>query len=100
MITTDDWIAMDPENYRQVASLDLGRAFYVRSVGKYLVALKGSVDLGSNTDDEGEELSREVWCSDLVQVVQLIGGHEAEIGSMGGLFVDRAGGQLVLDLVF
>lgn len=79
MNTTDQWIALAPEEYRLVADLVGGRAWWVPSVSRFMVEIAGSDQLTGEELAEDEVSTREIWTDSLLRVVQMIGGIPAEV---------------------
>jgi hypothetical protein len=69
-------IAMEPEAWRKVATLDRGSLYVVAEMEHYVVELRKPVDLGAKVKEDEVEPCRIVWCSDLVHALEILGGRD------------------------
>ncbi len=79
MTPTQQWIYESAEGARLVGTFERGRAWWIPTVGRYLIELEQEIGK-FKASEEGDQLpSREVWSSALVVVLELLGGHDANI---------------------
>lgn len=96
MNSTDRLNALSPGEYKLIADLEGGRAWWVPSVSRYLVEIAGPDQIVVEEQDEDAIPSRELWTDSLLGVVFRIGGHVAEVLEEVGSINVGGNGQLQL----